>query len=118
MNEYLVGLMYHYPDTYELWNKGIVEDYEASTGLFITASSVAEALDWGAVVAERLLNHVHGTADMKLEQFDHGCWHEATPSNCHWSHCLDFFQHVACNQMPELDHMTTDSFVKWQERNA
>ncbi len=118
MNEYLISLEYHYPEDYDLWGKGVIEDYEAYTGLFVQANTVARALEWGAVVANRLLNHVHKTDGLTLEQFQHECSLEVDPKKSDWAHCLDFFQHVAYGEIPELDRMTTDAYVKWQEDNA
>jgi len=117
MDEYLIGLMYHYPKDYELWNKGVIEDYEASTGIFIKAEDVNKALKWGHTIATALLNHVHETDDLTLEKFQHDCWYIAVPKEDSWSHCLDFFQHVADGQMPVLAEMTTDAFVKWQKKS-
>lgn len=118
MNEYLVALEYHYPETYDLWTKGIGEDFEAATGLFVAADTPQRALEWGAVVATRLLNHVHGTDNLTLEQFQHLCSIEESPTTCGWSHCLSFFQHVAFGEMPDLDRMTSDAYAKWRENNA
>jgi hypothetical protein len=118
MNEFLIGLGYHYPEDYERWKRGITEDFEASTGLFVTAENVDDALAWGKVVAQRLLNHVHRSNDLTLEQFQHECWVEKDPGSGCWSHCLDFFQHVAVGQMPKLDQMTVDAFGQWMEQNA
>lgn len=118
MNEYLIVLEYHYPKDYKIWNKGIMEDYEAHTGLFVRADSVEQALEWGSVVATSLLNYVHGMEGLTLEQFQHECSLEEVPNESGWSHCLSFFQHVACGEMPKLDQMTTEAYVKWQKNNT
>jgi len=118
MNEYLISLEYHYPKDYDLWIKGVIEDYEAHTGLFVRAETVEQALEWGAVVAARLLNHVHAKMGLTLEQFQHECSLEVDPNQSDWTHCLGFFQHVAYGEMPELDRMTTAAYVRRQEDNA
>ena len=113
MTEFLVGLQYHYPKDYELWQRGIVEDYEASTGLFVSADDAEAALAWGHVVAEHLLNHVHKSDALTLQEFQHQCWLEADPATSSWSHCLGFFQHVAAGELPQLDQMTSDAYQRW-----
>ena len=118
MNEYLIGLMYHYPQEYELWEKGIIEDYEASTGIYITASNAEQALAWSREIAKALLNYANGTESLTLEQFQHECWLIPNPELNSWSHCLGFFQHVNVNQMPNLKEMTTDAYSIWMEKNA
>ncbi len=50
MAEFLIGFSYHEPEPYALWNRGVIEDYESSTGVFIEASTPSEALEW----AERI----------------------------------------------------------------
>ena len=52
MPEYLVGFSYHEPESYALWQRDITEDFESSTGLWITADTPAEAIAWGKRVAE------------------------------------------------------------------
>jgi hypothetical protein len=37
MNKFLIGFTYHEPESWELFQKGIIEDCESSTGVYITA---------------------------------------------------------------------------------
>ena len=115
--EHLIALMYHYPHEYELWQKGLISDYEASTGIFISAESPESALAWGAVVAEKLLNFVNNSDSLTLENFQHTCWIIDSPSSSAWSHCLDFFQHIKVGEHPEFDRMTTEAYDQWQAKN-
>jgi hypothetical protein len=118
MHEYLVGLMYHDSESFALWKRGIAEDYESTTGLFIEAESEVDALKWGGVVAVELLRHVTLEPSLTCEQFGYECWIEPDPQTSSWSHCLDFFQHVHCGQMPVLEKMTSDAYAKWQNKQA
>jgi hypothetical protein len=47
MRQYLIGMMFHEPEPFAQWNRGLNEDYESSTGLFIEAPSALEAIAWG-----------------------------------------------------------------------
>ena len=60
MAEYLVGIQYHEPEPYAQWERGVMEDYESSTGLFVEADSPEAAVAWGEQVGQALLRHVHG----------------------------------------------------------
>ena len=55
MIEFLVGFDFHEPEPFALWNKGVIEDFESSTGIFVTAGSADEALAWGREIAQALL---------------------------------------------------------------
>lgn len=118
MREYLVGLMYHDVESFALWKRGVTEDYESTTGLFIEADSETDALKWGGIVADELLRHVTREPSLTCDRFGYECWIEQDPQKSHWRHCLDFFQHVRCGQMPVLDRMTSDAYVKWQNKNT
>ena len=104
-NEYLIGMIYHYPDDYDIWKKGYVEDYEAATAVFIKAKNSDNALEWGYKIATALLNHINGTSDLTLEQFQHHCWYIAEPSKDDWRNMLDSFQHVDYGQMPDFEEI-------------
>ena len=32
MPQYLVGILFHEPEPFAQWNRGLIEDYESSTG--------------------------------------------------------------------------------------
>lgn len=105
MKEYLIGMIYHYPEDYELWQKGVMEDYEASTAIYVAAENEAEALGWGYKVATALLNFANNAEGLTLEQFQHHCWYIEDPSKDAWSKMLNTFQHVRCGEMPDLSTM-------------
>jgi hypothetical protein len=56
---YLVGIVFHEPDAFAAWNRGTIEDYESSTGVFVDAASREEAIAWGEVTGEALLRFVN-----------------------------------------------------------
>jgi hypothetical protein len=115
MTEFLIGIMYHEPEGFALWNRGVIEDYESSTGLFIQSEDSEEAIAWGEQVGEALLRYANG--DESLDWKAHGhCWLEKSPRHSHWAHCLDFFQHVRVGQMPDLERMTTSAYIRWYEQ--
>lgn len=116
MPEYLVGICYHEPEPYALWKLGLIEDYESSTGLWVTPKSPAEAVAWGERVGEALHRKVNTdpTADWLAE---YSCWLEESPSTSGWAHCLDFFQRVHVGEMPPLERMGTKAYVDWQQQN-
>ncbi len=117
MNEYLVGLLYHEPDRYELYERGIVEDCESSTGIFIYAESAEDAVAWGDAIAEKLLQRCNGDDSLNWRKLGYYCWVEPSPTSCHWSHCLAFFQRVQVGEWPNLDAMGTAAYVKWLATN-
>ena len=113
MQEYLVGLMYHYSKDYKLWQAGHIEDYEASTGIFIGAENTEAALRWSRVISSKLLNYVNNTDSINLEDFQHENWIEPNPEESNWNHCLEFFQHVVDGELPNLELMTADAYAAW-----
>jgi hypothetical protein len=113
MPEYLVGFTYHDPESYALWQRGVTEDFESSTGLWVTADSSADALAWAEQVAEALHRQVNGDPAADWRGAGHGCWVEESPAASGWAHCLEFFQRVRVGEAPPLDHMGTDAYVRW-----
>jgi hypothetical protein len=113
MTVHLVGIMYHEPESFARWERGLIEDYESSTGLFIEADSPEAAVAWGEHVGEELLWRANSDATLDWKRFGYFCWLESMPSESNGQHCLDFFQHVKVGQMPELDEMTTEAYSRW-----
>ena len=116
MPEYLVGLMFHEPESFALWNKSLIEDYESSTGLFVQADSAAEAIAWGEEVGEALLRYVNHDETLNWSAFGYYSWLEESPQKSDWGHCLRFFQHVQVGELPDLAMMTTAAYSRWLEQ--
>ena len=72
MEEYLIGICYHEPEPWRLFQQGVIEDYESSTGIFITAPSEADAISWGEHIAEALHRFVNGKAPPASAPTDEG----------------------------------------------
>jgi len=118
MPQYLIGIMYHEPEPFAQWNRGLIEDYESSTGLFIEADSEAEAVAWGEHVGQALLRRVNKDESLDWKAFGYFCWVEQSPKTSCWSHCLDFFLRVRFGEMPNLEHMGTAAYCNWQEKQS
>ena len=117
MPEYLVGIGYHEPEPFAQWRRGLIEDYESSTGLWVVADTPEQAIAWGERVGEALHRQVNGdpNADWSSAYF---CWLEGSPNESGWAHCLDFFQRVRVGEMPILERMGTESYIRWQAGRA
>ncbi len=116
MPGYLVGFSYHEPEPYALWQQGVIEDYESSTGLWVTADTLAEAVARGERIAEALHQRVNGDPEADWSGAGHFCWVEEIPAECGWAHCLAFFQRVRVGEVPPLDRMGTEAYIRWQEQ--
>lgn len=117
LKKYLVGIVYHDPESWKIWKSGIIEDYESSTGVFIIASSEQDAIQWGEKVAERLFRTVNPDESNTWKSFGYHCWIEHDWNNSGWKHCLDFFQCVNVNEMPNIEMMGTDAYVRWEREH-
>ena len=115
MPEYLVGICYHEPGPFALWQRGVIEDCESSEGLWVSAESPEEAIAWGERVGEALHRKVNGdpAADWRA---GYSCWLEDSPATSGWVYCLDFFQRVRVGEMPPLDQMGAEAYVRWREQ--
>lgn len=118
MAEFLVGFSYHEPESYALWNRGVIEDYESSTGVFIEASSPDEALEWAERIAEALLRKCDLDESLKWADWQYQCWIEEEPEESDWKHCLAFFQRVRSGEWPVLEKMDTPAYAAWMERSG
>jgi len=117
MKKYLVGISYHEPEPYALWGKGVIEDFESSTGIFINAASEEEAIAWAEKIAAKLFAKENPKETMSWESFGHDCWIEDDWEKSGWSHCLDFFQTVDVEQYPLFELMGTRAYSIWSESN-
>jgi hypothetical protein len=116
MRRFLIGFTYHEPESRALWEKGIIEDYESSTAIFISAASAPEAIRWAETIATELHKRVNGdaTLDWKCE---YSCWHVEDPKSSPWNHCLEFFQTVNFGERPAYEQMGTKAYTVWMEAN-
>ncbi|AYY96282.1 hypothetical protein EGY19_01680 [Burkholderia multivorans] len=117
-HEYLVIFQYHEPEPLQLFERGVIEDYESTTGVFITAASEEEALKWCKAIAQALLCHCNDDRSLDWTRFGHSCWIEPDPGKSTWGHCLDFFQHVQVGEMPDVDAMSTAAYTRWQSKRG
>ena len=74
-----------------LWQKGILEDFESSTGIFVDAVTAAEAVSWAEQVGEVLLRKLNDDETLAFTKLGYRCWIEGDPASSNWSHCLAFF---------------------------
>jgi len=117
-HEYLFIFQYHEPESLQLFERGLTEDYESTTGVFIEAESAEEASIWCQVVAQELLRRCNNDNTLDWKRSGYSCWMESIPEISPWSHCLSFFQHVHVGEMPNIDAMGTAAYVSWQDSNA
>jgi hypothetical protein len=111
-------MQYHEPEDWALYQKGITEDFESSTGLFIDANSQEEAIDWAEIVAEALLRKSNNDETLNWKDLGYRCHIMQTPERSAWNHCLSFFQRVHVGEWPDLSAMGTAAYSKWAEENG
>ena len=116
MDKYLVGISYHEPETYKLWKKGLIEDYESSTGIFINANSRNEAIAWGKKIGERLFQKENPKEIKNWNSFGHFCWIEEDWNKSGWKHCFDFLQTVNIGIYPDFDKMGSKAYANWVDK--
>ncbi|HEV3258636.1 MAG TPA: hypothetical protein VG013_17305, partial [Gemmataceae bacterium] len=80
MPEYLVGIMYHEPGPFAEWDRGLIEDFESSTGLFVEADSPGAAVMWGEQVGQALLRYANRDAALDWKALGYMCWLEESPT--------------------------------------
>ncbi len=111
--KFLIGILYHEPESIALWQKGFVEDCESSTGLFVKAETSDLALAWGEKVGQELLRRANADPTLNFNELGYYCWLEENPSTSQWQHCLDFFQVVGEGEFPDFDEMGTKAYKRW-----
>ncbi len=114
-HEYLVIFQYHEPEPRQLFERGVIEDYESMTGVFIAAESAEDALIWCEAIAQEVLSCCNNDRSIAWKQLGYSCRIESDPDTSPWSHCLGFFQHVRVGEMPNVDAMGTNAYVLWQK---
>jgi hypothetical protein len=115
---YLIGLTFHEPARWDLFQRGITEDCESSTGLFVEAQTPDAALEWAAHVASELLRHANRDPSLDWRALGYWCWIEDDPERSSWSHCLGFFERVKVGEMPDLNEMGMEAYTRWAKRNG
>lgn len=111
MSVYLVGIMYHDTESYRRWNKGLMEDYESSTGFFITAESEADALAWGDQISAMLFKKINPDENADWKSFGYDSWIENIEGG-YWKESYGFFQRVNYGELPNFDLMGDDAYEK------
>lgn len=118
MTTYLVGMLYHEPESWALYQAGVMEDCESSTGIFIDAYSLEEAVAWGEKIAETLLRKSNNDETLDWKGLGYFCWVEAEPNTSNWKHCLSFFQRISLGEWSDFDALGTFAYEKWAEQNG
>jgi hypothetical protein len=116
MPRYLIGFSYHDPDSYARWQRGEMEDFESSTGLWVWATTPEQALEWGRrVAAEFQCDLLDDATTDSWGAAGHHAWIEEIPEDSGWNHCLSFFSEVRPGQMPDFTRMGTDAYLRWMD---
>ena len=118
LTTYLVGIMYHEPEPFALWNRGVIEDYESSTGVFIDAATREEAVAWGEAIGEAALRKLNSDDRLDWKGFGYSAWIEDSIEKSGWSHAVSFFQHVKVGEMPDLSKFSANAYKEWAERTG
>ena len=117
MNTYLVGLSYHYPDDLKRWKEGVIEDFEASTGIFIKAQTEKEAIEWAQSVARAFHAQENPDDPDSWDKYSHHCWIEEDADTSGWQHCLPFLQRINHGEMPRLQDMNSKAYREWKRKS-
>lgn len=115
---YLVGMLYHEPESWALHQAGVLEDFECSTGIFVEATSPEAAIAWAESIASALIRELNRDETLDWKGMGYYCWIEGNPSTSDWKHCLSFFQHVKVGEWPSFNAMGTTAYAKWAEENG
>jgi len=118
LTTYLVGIMYHEPEPFVLWNAGVIDDYESSTAVFIDAPSRDEAIAWGEAIGEAALRKLNSDDGLDWKSFGYFAWVEDSVETSGWSHATSFFQHVKVGEMPDLSKFSADAYKEWAARSG
>ena len=110
--------MFHEPEPFALWNQGVLEDYESSTGCFIDAPSSEDAVAWGEIIGSALLQHLNADQSLDWKGFGYYCWIEESPDTSQWKHCLAYFQRVTVGELPDFSQMTSEAYRLWTEQQT
>lgn len=118
MTKFLIGFTYHEPERWALFQKGIIEDCESSTGIYVEAATAGEAIAWAERIAEELLRASNSDHNLDWKSLGYECWVVDDPINSDWSHCLAYFQSVEIGAFPDFVNMGASAYGKWAEDNG
>jgi hypothetical protein len=110
---FLVGISYHEPEAWALHQKGVLEDFESSTGLFVEAETAEQAKSWGDQVGQALLRSLNADDSLDWKGLGYFSWIETDLASSGWQHCLDFFQSVKVGEWPDPSKMGTEPYLRW-----
>ena len=116
LTTYLVGIMYHEPEAFALWKRGVIEDYESSTGIFVDAPLREEAVAWGEIIGQAVLRSLNSDDGLDWKGFGYSAWVEDSIDKSGWSHAVPFFQHVRAGEMPDLSKFSAEAYKEWVQR--
>ena len=117
MPSFLVGILFHEPEDWALRQRGVIEDHESSTGLFVDADSGADAIAWAEQVGAKLLRFANQDPDIDWKEMGYYCWIVECPETSNWKHCLPFFQRVKVGESPDFSQMGSEAYAAWTSQN-
>ncbi|SDH23830.1 hypothetical protein SAMN04487926_10313 [Paraburkholderia steynii] len=107
--EYRVAFLYHEPESRQLFERGVIVDYESTARIFIVAESEEEALTWCEAIAKEMLWRCNDDRSLDWKDLGYSCWIECDRA------LFGFFQHVKAGEMPNFDAMGTHAYLRWQD---
>ncbi|MGL1902567.1 MAG: hypothetical protein OCC49_10555 [Fibrobacterales bacterium] len=101
--EYLIGFLYHQPRTMNLFNAGMLNEYESSSGFYVTAPDEQSAFTWGEAVAEKIFQDLNNDSTLSLKKSNYYVWVVDSPEKSNWRNKLNTFPKIAIGEFPHLD---------------
>ncbi|MGL1935433.1 MAG: hypothetical protein OCD01_10445 [Fibrobacterales bacterium] len=100
---YLIGFLYHQPRTMNLFNAGMLNEYESSSGFYVSASSKENAFEWGEKVAEKIFQDLNNDPTLTLKKSGYHAWVIDVPEQSSWRNKLETFPKIDIGEFPHLD---------------
>jgi hypothetical protein len=100
LTPYLVGIMYHEPEPYAAWMRGVMEDYESTRYILIDAPSPEEAVGWGEAIGQAALRWVNADDSLDWKQMYEAWLEEEMDPSGH--------TRVRVGEMPDLSEFRTE----------
>ncbi len=110
--EYLVGFLYHEPATWNLFNAGIVNEYELRSAAFISATDEQSALEWGETIGEKVLHDLNNNTELNWKKLGYYAWIVKDPTNSIWKDVLDVLPKVAVGDIPDSSLFKKSNHIK------